>query len=318
MVHYRELAAFVEKLITAKVTDFGKFLSEELITRLFMTKRFEVVERQLLSKVIDEHKLTLAGFVDPNSAKELGKLLGVDAIATGTITDLDATVKINARLIATDTGSIFAVASVEMIKDETIRRLMGKPNLNKNNFNNNNKDQSRQTPADNFSEIFFQEDFSQYDLGDIVDSWGTDISVRGGSEFKYITSQSYGQHDAGVTVDFPNDFCFEFYFLITSRWDYSFSLFLIADSRVEFLIHQNGNFVKANNAKLDLSRDCWPENNKWIKVRIIKKGATLKNYINDCLGPSISVNPNTRFSGFSLRWQVPDYAFARFLGTTIK
>jgi len=112
--------------LNGNITDFGKFLSEELITRLFMTKRFEVVERQLLSKVIAEHKLTLSGFVDPNSAKELGKILGVDAIATGTITDLDATVKINARLIATDTGSIFAVASVEVIKDETIRRLLSR------------------------------------------------------------------------------------------------------------------------------------------------------------------------------------------------
>jgi hypothetical protein len=69
--------------------------------------------------------LPLRDFVDPNSAKEIGKLLSVEAIATGTITDLGATIKINARLIATDTGSIFSTASVEITKDETIRRLMG-------------------------------------------------------------------------------------------------------------------------------------------------------------------------------------------------
>jgi len=110
--------------LNGKVTEFGKFLSEELITRLFMTKKFEVVERQLLVKVLEEHKLNMTGVVDPTSAKELGKILGVDAIASGTITDLGTSVKLNARLIATETGKIFAVASVEIVKDEKIRKLM--------------------------------------------------------------------------------------------------------------------------------------------------------------------------------------------------
>ena len=43
--------------LDGNVTEFGKFLSEELITRLFMTKRFEVVERQLLNKVLRDTNL---------------------------------------------------------------------------------------------------------------------------------------------------------------------------------------------------------------------------------------------------------------------
>lgn len=112
--------------LDGKVTEFGKFLSEELITKLFITKKFEVVERQLLVKILEEHKLNLTGIIDPVSAKELGKILGVDAVASGTITDLGTSVKLNARLIATETGKIFAVASVEMLKDEKIRKLMGR------------------------------------------------------------------------------------------------------------------------------------------------------------------------------------------------
>jgi TolB-like protein len=110
--------------LQGNVTDFGRFLAEELITRLFNTKKFKVIERQLLNKVITEQKLSLMGLVDPSSAKQLGKLLGVDAIASGTISELAQSLRVNARLISTETGEIFAVASTEIFKDESVTRLM--------------------------------------------------------------------------------------------------------------------------------------------------------------------------------------------------
>jgi curli biogenesis system outer membrane secretion channel CsgG len=74
--------------LRGNVTDFGRFLAEELITKLYETRKFKVIERQLLNRVMAEQKLSLTGVVDPTSAQKLGKLLGVDAIASGTITDL--------------------------------------------------------------------------------------------------------------------------------------------------------------------------------------------------------------------------------------
>lgn len=112
--------------IVGKVTALGKFVAEELTTRLFITKKFEVIERELLNKVLQEHKLNLTGIIDQATAKELGKIIGVDAIVTGTITDFGKTAKINARLIATETGAIFAAAAVEIAKDENIEKLMAK------------------------------------------------------------------------------------------------------------------------------------------------------------------------------------------------
>src|SRR6266446_5906801 len=64
--------------LQGNVTDLGRFLSEELVTRLYETQKFKVIERQLLAKIITEQKLSLTGIVDPASAKRLGKLLGVD------------------------------------------------------------------------------------------------------------------------------------------------------------------------------------------------------------------------------------------------
>lgn len=75
------------------VTNLGKYLSEELISRLFYKDMLEVVERSLLKKVIDEYKLSLSGIADPSSAKKLGHILGIDAICSGTITDLGSSLK---------------------------------------------------------------------------------------------------------------------------------------------------------------------------------------------------------------------------------
>lgn len=106
------------------VTDFGRYLAEVLITRLYQTKKFKVIERQLLNKLIAEQKLSLTGIIDPASARQLGKLLGVDAIASGTVTDLAQNLSVNARLIGTETGEIFAVASTDIFKDESVMKLL--------------------------------------------------------------------------------------------------------------------------------------------------------------------------------------------------
>src|SRR5437016_5111738 len=110
--------------LQGNVTDFGRYLAEELITRLYETEKFKVIERQLLNKVITEQKLSLTGVVDPTSAKQLGKILGVDAIVSGTVTNLAQNLKVNARLISAQTGEIFAVASTEIFKDESVIGLL--------------------------------------------------------------------------------------------------------------------------------------------------------------------------------------------------
>ena len=111
--------------LEGRVTNFGRFVAEELITRLYQTKKFKVIERQLLNKIVAEQKLTLGGMIDQVSAQKLGKLLGVEAIASGTVTDLGKSLRVNARLISTNTGEVFAVAAAEIAKDDSVNALMG-------------------------------------------------------------------------------------------------------------------------------------------------------------------------------------------------
>ncbi len=110
--------------LKGNVTSLGRFVAEELTTRLVLTKRFDVIERQLLNKVLAELKLSASGLVDSSSAQELGSILGVSAVVSGTLSELTSTVRVNARVIATTTGRIVAAASIELPKDESIAQLL--------------------------------------------------------------------------------------------------------------------------------------------------------------------------------------------------
>ncbi len=111
--------------LNGNITEFGMYLSEELITRLFLTRKFDVIERQLLNQIISEQKLGMTGLIDDESAIAIGKILGVDAIVSGTITDFGTDLKVNARIISTETGKVFGVAGTKIVKDETVEKLMG-------------------------------------------------------------------------------------------------------------------------------------------------------------------------------------------------
>ena len=127
--------------LKGQVTNFGRFLAEKLITQLYLTRKFKVIERQLLNKVITEQKLSLTGIIDQSSAQRLGRLLGVDAIASGTVTDLGSTLDVNARLIDTETAEVFAAASVSIVKDAAVSTLMNQDDSGRGDVDSSTKPQ---------------------------------------------------------------------------------------------------------------------------------------------------------------------------------
>lgn len=99
------------------------------VTELVKSGRFRVVEREALEALMQEKNLTLSGDVDPSTAVRVGKLLGVNYLLTGAVTEYGTTDKgahgsgigripgfsagkrsfvaaLNARLIDTSTGEI--------------------------------------------------------------------------------------------------------------------------------------------------------------------------------------------------------------------
>ncbi|MFA6093332.1 MAG: FlgO family outer membrane protein [Elusimicrobiota bacterium] len=90
-------------------------IQERLTTFLVEGGKVEVIERNLLKKVLEEKKLEASGLLDPKTTQELGKVLGVSAVVTGTLNDLPKNrAEINARVIATETGKILAAGRADI------------------------------------------------------------------------------------------------------------------------------------------------------------------------------------------------------------
>jgi curli biogenesis system outer membrane secretion channel CsgG len=119
--------------------DIGRGIRDLLVTDLVKDGSFSVIERAALDKIMTEQNFSNSDRANPASAAKIGKLLGVDAIIVGSITEFGnetkhtnlggnggnwhgvgfggvghsnskANVGISARVVNVDTGEILAVA----------------------------------------------------------------------------------------------------------------------------------------------------------------------------------------------------------------
>jgi len=105
--------------------DMGQIIAEWLTTAFVQEGRFEVIERQMLRKVLSEQKLVMSGFVDESSATEIGKLLGVNVIITGSVMKIQDSIAVNSRIIEVESASIIAAEFINSPSTVELRRLIG-------------------------------------------------------------------------------------------------------------------------------------------------------------------------------------------------
>src|SRR3954454_16544553 len=107
----------------------SNFIADELIQSLFAVpdSGLEIVERAQLETLINELRLGASGLLNPETTKRLGSQSGVGALTVGTITVIGDTVRINARLIATDTGKTISAAAVDVPKVAAVSELLKQP-----------------------------------------------------------------------------------------------------------------------------------------------------------------------------------------------
>ena len=65
----------------------GAQLQDVFTTELVKTGRFRVIERERLQDILKEHDLSVSGRIDTSTAVELGRLLGVEYLLTGAVTE---------------------------------------------------------------------------------------------------------------------------------------------------------------------------------------------------------------------------------------
>lgn len=102
------------------VPDAGAIVAEWLVSALGQTGCFELKERVLLRKVLEEQQLTLSGAIDVDEALEIGKLYGVQSIVTGGVLKWGEIISVTARLIDAETGSILRTA---VIRSENLNEI---------------------------------------------------------------------------------------------------------------------------------------------------------------------------------------------------
>ncbi|MCM8781068.1 MAG: hypothetical protein NC908_04010 [Candidatus Omnitrophica bacterium] len=74
----------------AKATfEIGSGLREMLVTALINSNRFSVVERQVLSAVMQEQELSASGAAQPGSGPQRGKIKTADLIITAAVTEFE-------------------------------------------------------------------------------------------------------------------------------------------------------------------------------------------------------------------------------------
>src|SRR5689334_8022872 len=66
--------------------DIGKGISDLVVQKLVQDGQYSVIERKALDKVLAEQNFSNSDRADPSSAAKIGRILGVDAIIVGSVT----------------------------------------------------------------------------------------------------------------------------------------------------------------------------------------------------------------------------------------
>ena len=108
------------------VNDLGRFVAEELSTALVLSGGdLRVLDRQDLSKIIEEQKLSVVGVTQPGAVQKLGQLAGADVLVTGSTVNLGDSVRITAKVLSTATADIVGAAQTTVPFDDAVARMLG-------------------------------------------------------------------------------------------------------------------------------------------------------------------------------------------------
>jgi TolB-like protein len=106
------------------VTELGRFLAEEFQGALVnQAQGFRVVDRTHLKALLQENKLAASGIIDPQTARQLGRIAGVDALVTGGITPLGDSVRLSIKLLDVSSAEVIAMSSIDVPKTAAIAVL---------------------------------------------------------------------------------------------------------------------------------------------------------------------------------------------------
>jgi TolB-like protein len=114
-----------------------KALADMLITDLSVARSIRIVERAQLEVLLQELSLSESRFIDPTTALTIGRGLSADYVLTGAYTIVDTALRIDARLVRTETGEVVLAREVDgplarffALQKDLARRLLDALDVN--------------------------------------------------------------------------------------------------------------------------------------------------------------------------------------------
>ncbi|MEE4311143.1 MAG: VWA domain-containing protein [candidate division KSB1 bacterium] len=90
-------------------------IPEMLITNLTASPEIRVLERTRIVNILEEQQLSLSGVIDESEVVEIGKLIGADVLVYGSIFVGELQMRIDARAVSTEDGSVRS--GVKVLRD---------------------------------------------------------------------------------------------------------------------------------------------------------------------------------------------------------
>jgi len=122
-----------KKIVVLYITDIhnnqsvaGKYIADVISYNLVNNPlNFLVFDRENLSEITEAKKLIDEGYIDAAKAKELGKILAVDAIIIGNYTVLPSTLKLSLKALDVNSGLVVAASMKDLPLNEDSGALLG-------------------------------------------------------------------------------------------------------------------------------------------------------------------------------------------------
>ncbi len=126
----------------------GNTATDILITELTKSGKFIVVERDKMDKLLEEQKLGQSGAIDPNTAAKVGKILGLNAIVTGSVSQFGVKKEgkdfiiseskqqivectVDVRVVDAETGQVLLADSGKGVVKKSSGKILGMGNQSK-------------------------------------------------------------------------------------------------------------------------------------------------------------------------------------------
>jgi hypothetical protein len=111
-----------KKIVVLYVTDInkaqtvaGKYIADVISVNIVNNQgNFEVFDRENLSSITEANKLIEEGYINTENAKELGKILAVEAIVIGNYTVLTTTLKLTLKALDVNSGFVIAATMKDL------------------------------------------------------------------------------------------------------------------------------------------------------------------------------------------------------------